>query len=206
METKAQILQQSERLFMRYGIRSVTMDDIARELGISKKTLYQHVENKLDLIEQIFKHWSEVEQQDVLQISVEAGNAIEEIIQIARYMIERLRLLSPTVRYDLQKYYMSVHRKIEQVHEEQSLQLITSNIERGQEQGLYRPNIQPDVVAKLFMITATSVGNIEQFPLSQYDLDLLVRQLFLYHIHGIASSRGLQVLAEQLGSEADEDL
>lgn len=206
METKAKILQQSERLFMRYGIRSVTMDDIARELGISKKTLYQHVDNKSDLIEQIFKHWSEEEQRDINQISQQAGNAIEEMIQIARYMIQRLRLLSPTMRYDLQKYYMSVHREIEQVHEEHSLQLITANIERGQQQGLYRPNIQPDVVAKLFMITATSVGNIEQFPLSQYDLDLLVRQLFLYHIHGIASSQGLQVLAEHLGSEAEEDL
>lgn len=191
---------------MRYGIRSVTMDDIARELGISKKTLYQHVENKSDLIEQIFKRWSEEEQRDILRISQEADNAIEEMIQVARYMIQRLRLLSPTMRYDLQKYYMAVHRKVEQVHEEHSLQLITDNIERGQRQGLYRPNIQPDVVAKLFMITATSVGNIEQFPLTQYDLDLLVRQLFLYHIHGIASSRGLEVLAEQLGSEAEEDL
>lgn len=203
METKEQILLQSEQLFMRYGIRSVTMDDISRELGISKKTLYQHVENKSDLIEQIFTLRCQQDEEVMSRIRIEASNAIEELIQIGRYLIGQLRQLSPTTRYDLQKYYGPLHRKLEKMHEEYIYAMIHSNLQKGQEEGLYRENLQSDIIAKLFMLTASSVGEMELFPAREYDLDALARQLFLYHIHGVASRQGLDVLTALIGMQED---
>ena len=106
---KQQIITKSEELFMRYGIRSVSMDDIARELGISKKTLYQQVENKSDLIRQIFAERSMQERLAIEAMRQESDNAIEEVVEVARFMISRLRLLSPTSRYDLEKYYQDIN-------------------------------------------------------------------------------------------------
>ena len=102
---KEKIIQKAAEMFITLGFKSVTMDDIARELGISKKTLYQYVENKNDLIGQIFQERIKNEKQCMADIREEATDAVDEILRIARYVIQELRQMSPTTMYDLRKYY-----------------------------------------------------------------------------------------------------
>ena len=105
MDIKQQILIKSMEMYMRYGIKSITMDDISRKLGISKKTLYQYVDNKGDLINKIFEIEMAKEKETVTKITEESKDAIDEILGIAKYVTQQLREYSPTIMYDLQKYY-----------------------------------------------------------------------------------------------------
>lgn len=198
MDVKEKILDGAEALFMRYGIKSVTMDDIARELGMSKKTLYQHVANKNDLIGQIFGCRMEEEQEEMEQIHREASDAIDELLRIAKSVIRRLRKMSPAALFDLKKYHSAEWKAFETHHQEYIYLLIKRNIERGMEQGIYRNNLNPDIVSKLYVGKTSLVADEELFPLSEYNLEELFRQYILYHIHGIASMEGRKLLLEHL--------
>ena len=201
---REQLIEKSAELFMRYGIRSVSMDDIARELGISKKTLYQQVENKSDLIRQIFMERSTEEREEIRRMRQGSADAIEELILVAKFMISRLRLISPTSRYDLEKYYQDIHVEVNQLHMTCFVQFIQENLERGIREGLYRTNIEVAVVAKLFVSMAIKLGHNEYFAIRDYKLENLVQQLFLYHIHGVASEKGLELVASYLGRGEQE--
>jgi AcrR family transcriptional regulator len=201
MDIKQQIIGQAHTLFMRYGIKSVTMDDIARELGISKKTLYQYVDNKADLIQQIFLTKIEQEKKDMAIIREESVDAIEEIMKIARYVIRELRQLSPTTVYDLQKYYLSTWKAMEALHQRHVYSLIRENIDRGMAQGLYRQDINPDIIAKLYVAKTSLVADEELFPLGQYNIEELFKEYILYHMHGIAAPKGLQLLKAYMENE-----
>ncbi|WP_367388685.1 TetR/AcrR family transcriptional regulator [Lewinella sp. LCG006] len=203
---KQQIIEKSEELFMRYGIRSVSMDDIARELGISKKTLYQQVENKSDLIRQIFAERSLLERQAIEAMRKESDNAIEEMVEVARFMISRLRLVSPTSRYDLEKYYQDIHRELDHLHMTFFTHFIQENLGRGIEEGLYRRSTKVGLVAKFFVGMATRLAHNEYFSVKEHSLEDLVSQLFVYHIHGVASEKGMQVVRAYLGQEDEEKI
>lgn len=203
MDVKEKILDGAESLFMRYGIKSVTMDDISRELGISKKTLYQHVSNKADLITQIFGCRFEDEKEEVAQIHREATDAIDEILRIAKKVIRDLRNMSPAALYDLKKYYVAEWQAFEAHHQQFIYQQLRRNIETGQEQGLYRSDINPDIIAKLYVAKTSLVADEDLFPLSDYNLEELFRQYMKYHIYGIASAKGLRVLETHMDRDLD---
>lgn len=194
MELKERIVQRAEELFMRYGIRSVTMDDLARDLGISKKTLYQFVENKVDLIEQIMELHIYEEHSSIDHISKQAADAIEAILNIAQYVTDKIRCISPTIIYDLKKYYKECWDKMEGLHRDFVYSRIRTNLQQGIAQGLYRTDLNIDIVAKLFVGKTTLVTDEELFPLEEYDQETLFREYMNLHIHGIASPKGLQLL------------
>lgn len=191
---------------MRYGIRSVSMDDIARELGISKKTLYQQVENKSDLIRQIFAGRSEQDRIAIEKMRKRATNAIEETVEVARFMIGRLRLISPTTRYDLEKYYQEIHREMDQLHRTFFTRFMQENLQRGIEEGVYRQTLEVDIVAKFFVGMATRLAHNEYFDSREYGLEDIVSQLFIYHVHGVASEEGMGMVRKYLGKEDEEQL
>lgn len=204
MDTKHQILTKAESLFMRYGIKSVTMDDLAREMGMSKKTLYQYVSNKADLIENIFQHKIEEEQKMMAQYKAESTDAIDEILKIARHVIRELRQFSPSVMYDLQKYYRGTYRQMEAFHTRHIIKMIRENIERGMKEGVYRSNLSPDILSKLYVAKSSLVADQELFPLQQYNIEQLFKEHIIYHIYGVASPKGLKIFEEYLQDKQGE--
>ncbi|NRA48435.1 MAG: TetR/AcrR family transcriptional regulator, partial [Phaeodactylibacter sp.] len=110
---KKDIIKTAFELFLRYGIKSVTMDDIAREMGMSKKTLYQYVPNKADLIDQIFQAHIDDEQCMTEEIRSTSSDALEEMLKIGQYVVQKLRSVSPAAVYDLRKYYGSIWKNME---------------------------------------------------------------------------------------------
>jgi len=198
MELKAKILKESEHLFLRYGLKSVTMDDLARQLGVSKKTLYQFVDNKADLIEQIM-HLHIAEQKALMeQVRENSGDAVEEMIKIARYIIQELRKLSPTVMYDLQKYYQDIWQLIQNLHQIDVHILIKDNIERGIEQGVYRTDINADIIAKIYVLGTLAVVDESLFPQKDYRKEQLFIEFIKYHLQGITSEKGLALYKKHL--------
>lgn len=193
-----QVLEKSGELFMRYGIRSVSMDDIARTLGISKKTLYQLVDNKADLIRRIYTEQMQCEESEMVAIRQRATDAIDEILQVGLYVIRELRLISPTTVYDMKKYYADIYREVEQTHASFLYEFIHTNLEHGMKQGLYRSNLNPDIVTKLFVGKSTLVGDDAHFPSDTYSLEELFKQHLKYHIYGVASPQGQALLHKHL--------
>ncbi len=194
MEIKERIIKRSEELFMRYGIRSVTMDDIARDLGVSKKTLYAYFDNKTDLVRQIIKVHMNDEHCSLKDITSEARDAVDEILNISKFVIAKLRNYSPNTIYDLKKYYRECWVEMEAAQRRFVYAVIKNNISRGVSEALYRPSINPDIIAKLFVGKTTLVVDEDLFPLEQYNKQKLFQEYITYHIHGIASEEGLKAL------------
>ena len=194
MESRQNILAKIENMFFRYGIKSVTMDDISRHLGISKKTLYQFVENKKDLIQQVFQKVIVEEKQAMRQIVTESKDAIEEIVAIAEYVTQQLRQVSPQTLYDLQKYYRKSWQMMEALHSQHTLGIIKANINRGISEGVYRQDINADIIAKLYVGKNSLLVDEDLFPLKEYSTEQLFLQHIRYHIYGIASKDGLKLL------------
>ena len=178
---------------MRYGIRSITMDEIARRLGISKKTLYQYVENKADLINKVVQQHLQNDMEMCIGIQSTAEDAIHEMILSARHATTQLRELSPTTVYDLKKYYPECWQLIEKMHNEGMYELLKDNLERGIQQGVYRADINTEIIARFHTNQMTLLVDEDIFPLKTYNRQNLMEQFLSYHIHGIASTKGVEL-------------
>lgn len=194
MEKEHIILEKVRKLFMRYGIKSVTMDDVARALGISKKTLYQHVDNKSDLIQKmLFKHIEE-EKNALQNIRSEAKNALEEMILIAKHVLQMFRELNPSVIYDLQKYYPESWDNLNQLHRTYLFEFIAQNIIAGKKEGLYKEGLNAAILARLYAGQMNIIIDQYFFPSKEFGIEEIYKEYINYHIRGIASREGLIML------------
>ncbi|MDG2450704.1 MAG: TetR/AcrR family transcriptional regulator [Saprospiraceae bacterium] len=187
---KERILQACTAEFMRLGVKSVSMDDISSILGISKKTLYQTVENKEDLVSQSIELFLHLERQLINEIASNANDAIHEMIQIGQHRVHTLRNMKPTIVHDLKKYYQSVWKRIKQFGDEEFGSILINNIEKGINEGYYRPEINPTIITKLFREKSWFIVDESNFSISDYKPDELMREHLLYHLHGILSEDG----------------
>lgn len=194
METREEILQQTFDLTMKYGIRSVSMDDIAKALGISKKTIYQHFENKKHLIREMVSSTIERDESEIKTLISASSSAIDEIVSIARHTLQFLRGISPTIVFDMKKYYGKEWDLIEQHHYSFFYNIIKANINRGKEEGVYKKDINSDIIAKLFADMTNCIADEEMFPLWDYKRDELYKALITYHIRGLVSDKGRDIV------------
>lgn len=198
MTATDKILDSAFSLFMKYGIKSVSMDDLARRLGISKKTIYEIVENKKDLVEKVIRIYIQKEEKDVSQIVKESTDAIDEMLNIGRYLIKFLREMKPTIVFDLQKYHPSIWNIIETEHFSFIEKVVKNNLVNGQKTKLYRPEINTDIITKLYMANAKELVNEDTFPNQEYPKPELFKQFFNYHLYGVASEKGLKHLNSKI--------
>jgi TetR/AcrR family transcriptional regulator, cholesterol catabolism regulator len=195
---KKNILKRCQTLFLRYGIKSVTMDDIARELGISKKTLYQHFDTKNKIIEQMVVEHFEAEQIIMATILNSATDAVDEILSIAQHIALELARLTSTFIYDLQKYHRETWLRLEQTSNQHNYGIIKKNIERGIQEGLYRTDLDADIIAKLYVAKSLSILDDHLFPTNRYSKTVLYKQFIVYHLHGILAPKGLELLKRMI--------
>ena len=199
-EIKNNILHKVTALFFKYGIKSVTMDDIARELGMSKKTLYQFFENKNDLLAQIMVCENERDEKMMCVVLENAENAVDEMMGFAKNGIEEFAKMktSSTIMYDLQKYYRDIWQQFETGINERIYIATKNNIERGKLEGLYRPEMDAEVIAKLYVGQLMSLINEDVFPSKSYDKVRLFQQYLIYHIYGIATPKGIALFESKM--------
>jgi len=188
------ILKRVSQLFMRYGIKSVTMDDISRELGISKKTLYQHVKDKGELVSLIIDMEFEDKNICLHNIEREYINAIDELYQVHKIVNMILKEYSPASVYDLKKYYPEVHLKMHHMRREKLMEHILDNLKKGKNEGLYRQDINEVLIAKLQVQRIENTFDNELLTIEEMTSPKLFHEIFSYHIRGIASENGLKEL------------
>ena len=205
MEVKDRILTKAADLFMRYGIKSITMDEIATSLGISKKTIYQFFTDKDDLVFAVIELETTKNETDCVQFRDTAENAVHEIFLAVEDLDELLRSTNPLVLYDLEKYHPRAFQKIKDFKYQFLHQATMVNLQRGIDEGIYRSNLNKDIAAKSRIEAAFLVFNPDLFPHSKYSMAEVNFELAILFLHGVVTEKGKQLI-EQYTNERNKKL
>ena len=197
-EQQKRWLEQTEALFLRYGIKSITMDDVARELGISKKTLYQFVENKDDLVGKVLEQHIEQEQKCCMEVLSASSSAIDEVMNLVKSNSEQLQHMKSNIIHDLQRYHRDAWDKIAQHQSSFMYAVIRRNLERGQAEGLYRMDMDVDIISKIHIATGFQLLEESLFPSNHYAKIKVFKEYLTHYLFGIVSEKGYAILREKL--------
>lgn len=197
-EELKQIIEKVRVLYFKYGIKSVTMDDVARELGMSKKTLYQHVCDKNDLVQKVVTYVMERDHGEFDNIFENNKNAIEELIEMTLYINKVMRNHNPSTFYDLKKYYPELHKTMMSQRRDKMYQHTLNNLKKGKEQGIYRAEIKEDIIAKYTTILTFQTFENDTLDMNEFTSPDFFNEVFSYHIRGIANAKGLEILEHNM--------
>lgn len=192
---KDKILEKAAEMFLTLGYKSVTMDDIASELGISKKTLYKYFDNKLRLVEETTIGMHESCLHMVYAIVEEGNNPIQENFKIKKMFKEMFKNASSSPIYQLKKYYPKIHEKVMRKEMMAFSECIHSNLEKGIQEGYYRSNINIELYTKFYF---SLVFGIHESAIENYKIPELEKEALIYHTRAIATEKGIQELENQL--------
>jgi AcrR family transcriptional regulator len=193
-------LEQAEKLFLKYGIKSLTMDDIANELKMSKKTLYQFVSDKQDLVAKTMNNYCTTDKDLILVICRSSKNAIDELLDIIKYVKERLAVFHPSILYDLEKYYPEAWDAMHKHQKEFVYDMVRENIVRGKTEGLYKEDVSAEIIARIYSLRLDATIDRMDKVMAKYDFVTIYIEMMKYHIRGIASDKGNKVLDQKLKS------
>lgn len=200
MEEK-ELFEKVTHLFMQFGIKSMTMDEIARQMGISKKTLYQFVDNKKDLVKKSIGHHINCEECSMSEILGSCENAIDEIMLLTTQVSIEMKNMHPSVMFDMKKYHPEAFKILLHHKEDYMQKVILKNLETGVEQGYYRTNINPQVIAEFYLSMVSSIMNAENYLTKEYKFSEIHSEMMRYHIRGIASSKGREYLKQKFSQD-----
>ena len=195
---KERIQQKARELFMRYGFRSVTMDEIAGQTGISKKTLYQFFEDKDALVEAVMRSELDYMQTQCTKQMKEAENAIEEIFLDMDAMEIVMDAMNPQIVFDLEKFYPKTFEKFKKHKNNFLLDVIKKNLERGIEEEVYRNDFDVDIIARFRLESAFLIFNPELFPHIKYSLNKVSTEIYYHYLHGIATPKGKKLIEKYI--------
>lgn len=194
MQTLLKILEGSEHLFSRYGIKSLTMDDVARELGMSKKTLYQYVSDKNDLVEKTLDFHLQHSKHTCELLIEDQKNPIDAMMAIGDFFSQHMRDTNPSLMFDLRKYHTGAWKKLDEYRFETIMKQIQTNLTRGIKEGYYRDDIDVNIIPRLYIGLTDAILESTYFPRDQFKFEEVVSQMLLYHIYGIATQKGIEYL------------
>jgi len=195
---KTKILEKSIEMFLNYGFKSVTMDDISEQLAISKKTIYTHYQNKTKLIEATTMAIFEVISTGIDAICELNKNPIEELYIIKAFVMKHLKDEKSSPQYQLQKYYPQLFQTLKMKQFEVMKDCVVENLRKGVEQGLFRKEINLSFISRIYFVGITEIKDEETFPHSEFSPNSLLESFLEYHIRAIATEKGLKTLQNLL--------
>ena len=194
MEVKERILEKAHDLFNRYGIRSVSMDDMAAQLGMSKKTVYQYYEDKDELVNAVFTRMLETNKAECLSCSKRGENAIHEVFMSFDMVEELLANMNPTVLFDMQKYHPTAFKNFLDFKNNFLYKLIKENLINGIKEELYREDIDVDVLTRFRLHTVMLSLDPDVFPSNKSNLVHIEQQLIEHFLYGLATPKGQKLI------------
>eukprot|EP00764_Aduncisulcus_paluster_P001644 gnl/Carplike_NY0171/12388_a17879_113.p1 GENE.gnl/Carplike_NY0171/12388_a17879_113~~gnl/Carplike_NY0171/12388_a17879_113.p1 ORF type:complete len:209 (-),score=3.28 gnl/Carplike_NY0171/12388_a17879_113:411-1037(-) len=204
-DRKQHILKQAGNLYLKFGIRGVTMDDVAVEFGISKKTLYQYFKDKEDMVSQVIDYYLK---NPVFKLnSEESGNSIDRYFALRRHVAKTIKHFNNNLEFELKKTYPLLHKKVHKFKRERIYNDTLKSIQDGISDGLFRPEIDPDVVARLQVgrILCTLNPDNQFFTDEETSTLKLFDKMMDYHIHAICTEKGIKYYRKQLNKIKDEE-
>ncbi|MBA6157180.1 TetR/AcrR family transcriptional regulator [Tenacibaculum sp. S7007] len=195
---KNKILEKAGEMFLNYGFKSVTMDDIANELAISKKTLYKYFSNKADLVDDSIVAVQKAIDDTIMFIKEQKHNAIEEEFAVKAVFKEMFKNAKTSPMFQLKKYFPESYTNLVEREVCMFRECNTDNLEKGIEQGLYRPEINKDLVTNFYFTLIFGVFDSDNYGEKMDELMKVEYQILEYHIRAIATKKGIEVLENQL--------
>ena len=194
MEMRERILEKADELFMKHGIKRITMDEIAGRLGISKKTIYQSFADKNEIVCEIFDRYMcgccrncEADLQN-------SNNAVHEVFLASQTFRNIMYSINSSVMYDLEKYHPEIFKKFLEFKNGYLYRSILENLKRGIREGLYKDDINVEVIARLRMSNIILVLDIELFPAQQFHFTEVEHELTMHFLQGIVTKKGAAVM------------
>lgn len=188
-ELANKIFDKAGELFRTIGVRNTTMEDLARELGISKKTFYKVIDSKADLVFLCVRRDLQQKEQEIEHITKNTDNAIEALLLIGAMIYKSLQLFHPATIHDLTKFYPEAWKLIEDHMEFFAKDVIRNNLKKGMKQGLYRKDISVELAAVFNMYLSNCCFSE---PPKGMKPDVVYKESLAYQIHAIASEKGLE--------------
>jgi len=196
MDTKERILQKANELYMRYGIRSVTMDEIALQCGVSKKTIYQFFADKDELVEAIVKEKIKFSEECCDTDISSSVDAVDEIFKTIDMVEELLKNMNPAVIFDLKKYHYEAFKEMEKHKSEYVYTTVKNNLLRGIKEGLYREDINVEILSRYRVENITLPFNPDFYVKTKNSLADVETEILLHYLYGIASPKGYKLISK----------
>jgi AcrR family transcriptional regulator len=187
---KREILEKICDLYKKYGVKSITMDDAARHLGISKKTLYQHFSDKTELVREAVISEIGKRQDRLIILNRENSNAIEDLLDYYRIQIQLILDYKPNFVYDLKKYYPGIYDTYVRIKRERILESTRKNLEKGKKEGVFRKDLDVDIISRLLLMRIEGMIHSGIFTTEELLSPKVFTELFKYHLYGIVSEKG----------------
>jgi len=205
-DTKQRIQKAAHDLVMQYSIRSVSMDDIAANLGMSKKTIYQYFKDKDELVEAVVDDVIITNQCECNADRDKAENAIHEIFLVMDMMAEMFKTMNPSILFDMQKYHPAAFRKFMKHKNEFLYNVCLQNAERGVREELYRPEIAIDILCKYRVETMFIPFNPEFQQGLKHSLAKIQEEIIVHFLFGLVTLKGYELILNYMEQKAKTEI
>ena len=198
LDTKQRIQKAAHDLVMQYGIRSVSMDDIAANLGMSKKTIYQYFKDKDELVEAVVDDIIDTNQYACKADIERSENAVHEIFLVMDMMAEMFKSMNPSILHDMQKYHPAAFTKFKKHKNEFLYDVCTKNLQRGVKEELYRPEIAVDILCR-YRVETMFIPFNPQFQQSlKHSLAMIEEEILIHFLFGLVSPKGYKQITKYM--------
>jgi AcrR family transcriptional regulator len=188
--TREKILKGAEGLFTKYGVRSISMDDIARHLSVSKKTLYQHFTDKEDIVTLVFEAVLRESRKEFEAIHETAENAIDELAKHSVCLKKSVEEINPSLLFDLQKYYPKAWAVWLEFKRICIYDSVKRNLDQGIAEGFYRPEINTEILSIVRMALVETAFDDKTFSHDKFKMAEVQMQIFEQFVYGIVTEKG----------------
>ncbi len=197
-QTEQEIISQVAQLYRRYGIKSVTMDDVSHKLGISKKTLYEYFSDKSALVSAVVDYLIDTKVSFFEMQKQGRENAVEELLFIFRYYLGIVKEFNPSLEFDLKKYYPQIYSRVKERKRQGIIENTLANLKRGKKEGYFRADLNEDLIARLYLLRIESLPESDLFTQEEIFSQELFEEMFFYHLYGVLSEKGLAYLKNHI--------
>lgn len=194
METRDIIIAEGSKQFLKYGIKGVTMDDIAKSLSMSKRTIYENFRDKNELLRSCMDRILSEQYEDSEKIIYNTGNVIETIFEVIQYGIRALRTINPLFELDLKKFHFQLWMEVKQKSDEVRFNQIYRLLRKGINENLFRKNINVEVVSKIFLGQLSILSDDQTFPKDKFEMEVVFENMVINFARGIATAKGIELI------------
>ena len=202
IDLEKSIVVTSTELFLTLGFKSVTMDDIAEEMKISKKTIYTFFANKEALVQSVvFSMYSYITT-NLTQIREKASNPISELYEVKMFIMHQLKGEKTSPQHQLRKYYPNIHKELQKKQFDFMTKSVKKSLTKGVEMKLFRPSIDIDFISRMYFNGMVGIKNADMFPIEKYSPEQLIENYLDYHLRAIVTDNGMKLLSSYIKTKS----
>lgn len=190
-------------MFLNYGFKSVTMDDIAHKIGVSKKTIYANYATKTKLVQATGAHILENITKGIEEIRSQELNPVIENFEIKRFVNQHLKGEKTSPHFQLKKYYPKIFESLQSNQFEVLQDCVGGNIQKGIEAGYYRKNLDVHFITRIHFVCMMGIKDKDIFPMEEYEESNLMEEFLEYHLRAICTEKGLEILEDYINKNED---